>query len=141
MKKTKLPPSTIVNRRAKFDYTLSDEIIAGMSLLGPEVRAIRDHHTSLQGTFVTIKNRELWLNNLSLNNEPTRNIRLLITKQQINNFIKQKDLGFTIIPTKLISNGKHIKLAIALAKGKKSYDKRQTIKNRDLDRESKKFKY
>lgn len=139
MKKPKTPSNTVLNRRARFDYKLDDELSVGMSLSGIEVRMIRDHHVQLQGSFVTIRNGQLWLNNLTLGSETARNIRLLATKPQIRAFMKQKDLGFTIIPTKILTNTRYIKLIIALGKGKKSYDKRETIKHRDLTREAKKF--
>ena len=139
MKKPKTPSNTVLNRRARFDYKLDDELSVGMSLSGIEVRMIRDHHVQLQGSFVTIRNGQLWLNNLTLGSETARNIHLLATKPQIRAFMKQKDLGFTIIPTKILTNTRYIKLIIALGKGKKSYDKRETIKHRDLTREAKKF--
>ena len=139
MKKPKTPSNTVLNRRARFDYKLDDELSVGMSLSGIEVRMIRDHHVQLQGSFVTTRNGQLWLNNLTLGSEIARNIRLLATKPQIRAFMKQKDLGFTIIPTKILTNTRYIKLIIALGKGKKSYDKRETIKHRDLTREAKKF--
>ena len=126
-----------VNRRAKFDYYLSDELTVGMSLTGLEVRSIRDRHVQLKGSFVTIKDHELWLNNLTLGSETARNIRLLATKKQIAVFEREKVAGNTIVPVRLLGGGRHIKLVIPVGKGKKSYDKRQTIKHRDLDREGK----
>ncbi|MDO5480986.1 MAG: SsrA-binding protein [Candidatus Saccharibacteria bacterium] len=136
MKKKKTPSTTTLNRRASFDYFLSDDLTVGMSLTGPEVRKIRDHHVQLKGSFITIKNHELWLNNLTLGSEVARNIRLLATKKQISDLEKRKESGMTIVPTKLLAGGRHIKLVIALGKGKKSYDKRHTIKKKDLDREA-----
>ncbi|MBR2695604.1 SsrA-binding protein [Candidatus Saccharibacteria bacterium] len=134
MKKKKQPSTTTVNRRAHFDYQLGEEITCGMSLSGPEVRLIRDHHVQLKGSFVTIRNSELWLNNLTLGAETARNIRLLATKKQIAGLEKQKAAGMTIVPTKLLAGGRHIKLVIALGRGKKKYDKRETIKKRDFER-------
>ena len=134
MKKKKSISSVTVNRRAAYDYSLSDGLTVGMSLAGPEVRLIRDHHVQLKGSFVTIRNSELWLNNLTLGAETARNIRLLATKRQIRELEKQKLSGFTIVPTKLLAGGRHIKLVIALGKGMKKYDKRETIKKRDLER-------
>ena len=135
MRKKKTTPSTVTeNRCARFDYTLSNELICGMSLSGPEVRLIRDHHAQLKGSFVTIRNNELWLNNLTLGADTARNIRLLATRRQIADFSKQKLQGFTIVPVKLLAGGRHIKLVIAIGKGKKKYDKRETIKKRDFER-------
>ena len=134
MKKQKVPASVTVNRRARFDYVLGDDLTVGVSLAGPEVRLIRDHHVTLKGAFVTIRNHELWLNNLTLGAETARNLRLLATKKQIASLEKAKTEDNTIVPTKLLAGGRHIKLVIALGKGKKKYDKRETIKKRDLDR-------
>lgn len=134
MKKVKKPDTVTVNRRAHYDYILGDELVCGMSLSGPEVRLIRDHHVQLKGSFVTIRNNELWLNNLTLGAETARNIRLLATKKQIKSLEREKISGTTIVPTKLLAGGRHIKLVVALGKGKKKYDKRETIKKRDIER-------
>ncbi|MBR3230509.1 SsrA-binding protein [Candidatus Saccharibacteria bacterium] len=134
MKKKKAPDSVTVNRRAHYDYVLGDELITGMSLSGPEVRSIRDHHVQLKGSFVTIRNDELWLNNLTLGADTARNIKLLATKKQIASLLKEKVAGSTIVPVKLLGGGRHIKLVIAIGKGKKKYDKRETIKKRDIER-------
>lgn len=134
MSKTKKSPSVSVNRRAHFDYHLEDELTVGMLLTGPEVRQIRDHHLQLKGSFVTIRNNELWLNNLTLGAETARNIKLLATKKQIAELLRRRANGYTIVPTKLLGGNRYIKLVIAIGKGKKKYDKRQAIKKRDLDR-------
>ena len=140
MKKTKKAQNQVsVNRRASFDYHLGNKLICGMALSGPEVRLIRDHHLQLKGSFITLRNNELWLNNLTLGAETARNIKLLATKKQILSLQKSKLLGNTIVPTKLFGGSRHIKLEIALASGKKKYDKRLSIKHRDLDRERQKY--
>ncbi len=133
-KSKKTTDSVTVNRRAHFDYTLGDELTVGMSLSGPEVRLIRDHHVQLKGSFVTIRNGELWLNNLTLGADTARNIRLLATKKQIASLEREKVAGSTIVPVKLLGGSRYIKLVIALGKGKKKYDKRETIKKRDYER-------
>lgn len=135
MGKKKPNNNVTINRRARFDYTLEDELVCGMSLSGPEVRSIRDHHVQLKGSFVTIRKGELWLNNLTLGAETARNIRLLVTKKQLHSLERTKQDGISIVPLKLLAGGRYIKLVIATGKGKKKYDKRKTIKNRDLDRE------
>ncbi|MBR2641146.1 SsrA-binding protein [Candidatus Saccharibacteria bacterium] len=135
MKKKKTPDSVTVNRKAKFDYILGDELTVGMVLSGPEVRSIRDHHVQLKGSFVTIRNSELWLNNLTLGAETARNIKLLATRKQIVALEREKVAGSTIVPLRLLGGSRHIKLVIAVGKGKKKYDKRETIKKRDIDRE------
>lgn len=135
MNKAKKPGEmTTVNRRAKFDYTLGDELTVGMVLTGPEVRSIRDHHVQLKGSFVTVRNGELWLNNLTLGAENVQNIKLLATRKQIDGLVREKTAGLTIVPVRLLGGARHIKLVIAVGKGKKKYDKRETIKKRDIDR-------
>lgn len=140
---------SVVNRRARFDYELSDDLVVGIELTGPEVRAARDNRVHLKGSFVTLKDNQLWLNNASFSlrlNErgqpgsvtvDTRPRRLLAHRSQIDTFATSKQTGMTIVPTKLLANGTYIKLVIALGRGKKTYDKRETIKRRDLDREHK----
>jgi SsrA-binding protein len=134
MKKKKQPDSVTVNRRAHYDYTLGDELSCGMCLSGDEVRSIRDHHVQLKGSFVTIRDGELWLNNLTLGADTARNIKLLATKKQIKSLEREKVAGSTIVPVKLLGGTRHIKLVIAIGKGKKKYDKRETIKKRDIER-------
>ncbi len=134
MKKPKTPASVTVNRRAHYDYQLGEELSCGMSLSGPEVRLIRDHHVQLKGSFVTIKNGELWLNNLTLGADTERNIKLLVTKKQLFGLERAKQNGFQLVPVKLLAGGRHIKLIIATGKSKKKYDKRETIKKRDIAR-------
>lgn len=134
MKKKRVSDSVTVNARARYDYELGDELICGMALSGPEVRSIRDHHVQLKGSFVTIRGGELWLNNLTLGADTARNIKLLATRKQINSLIREKVAGSTIVPVKLLGGSRHIKLVIAVGKGKKKYDKRETIKKRDIER-------
>ncbi len=146
---TKKPAGGLVNRRARFDYELLDDIIAGLALTGPEVRAARDGHVQLKGSFVSLKDNELWLNNASFSirlNErgqvnartvDTRPRKILASRKQIDSFAEGKKQGMSIIPTKLFTGGKYIKVVIALGKGKKRYDKRETIKRRDQDRDAK----
>ena len=138
MKKVK-KPAAVVNRRAHYDYNLSDKIDVGMVLTGPQVRLIRDHHVQLKGTYVTIRNHELWLLNLTLGPDTAENIKLLATKKQIAALERAKVDGSTIVPVELHPGKRHIKLTIAVGEGKKKYDKRQTIKARDLDRERSRY--
>ena len=147
-KKPVKKPAAIVNRRARFDYELGDELTVGLSLTGPEVRAARDGHIQLKGSFVTVRNGELWLNNasfsLKLNQKgqpgartiDTEPRKLLAHRKQINELSVRKKEGLTIVPTRLLTTGRHIKLVIALGKGKKRYDKRETLKRRDQEREA-----
>jgi SsrA-binding protein len=146
-KTSRKTPGGLVNRRARFDYALGDEIVAGLVLTGPEVRATRDGHVQLKGSFVTLKDNELWLNNASFSlrlNEKGNNTRtvdtrprkLLASRKQIDSFAASKQQGMSIVPTKLITTGRYLKIVIALGKGKKRYDKRETIKRRDQDRDT-----
>jgi len=134
MKKSKTPAAVTVNRRAHYDYQLGDELSCGMLLSGPEVRLIRDHHVQLKGSFVTVRDEELWLNNLTLGADTERNIKLLATKKQIYQLMRAKQEGMQLVPVKLLAGGRYIKLIIATGKSKKKYDKRETIKKRDIER-------
>lgn len=134
MKKKKVSDSVTVNRRAHYDYRLGEELVCGMSLSGPQVRLIRDHHVQLKGSYIAIRNSELWLYGLTLGADTTSDIRLLATKKQIAALEREKVAGSTIVPVKLLGGGRHIKLVIAVGKGKKKYDKRETIKKRDIER-------
>jgi SsrA-binding protein len=150
-KKISSQPKAVLNRRARFDYELGDEIVAGIALTGPEVRAARDGHVQLKGTFVTIRNNELWLNNASfsirLNQKgqvgartiDTEPRKLLASRKQIDTLQIRKKEGMSIVPTKLLTTGRFIKVVIAVGKGKKNYDKRETLKRRDQERESRRL--
>lgn len=129
------------NKKASFNYFLSDFIEAGLVLTGTEIKSIRNHNVSLNDSYVVIKNQEAFLLNANIseyengnifNHDPLRTRKLLLHKREILKFEQRmiKD-GYTIVPTKLyLKNGK-AKIEIALAKGKKIYDKRETIKERD----------
>lgn len=149
MAKKSTKPSTqrpILNRRARFDYELGEDLVAGMELTGPEVRAARDGHVQLKGSYVSVKSDELWLTNASFSLKggeggasrtvDSRPRKLLANRKQIDSFVAARQQGMTIVPTKLLTTGKYIKLVIALGKGKKRYDKRQAIKKRDLERDT-----
>ncbi|TAL15064.1 SsrA-binding protein SmpB [Patescibacteria group bacterium] len=143
-------PSAIVNKRATFDYAIAsnEELVVGIALTGPETRAARDGHIQLKGSFVTVRNDELWLNNASFSlkinekNKPgARSIdtaprKLLAKRKQIDELYARKQTGMTIVPLRLLTKGKYIKVVIALGKGKKNYDKRETLKRRDQEREA-----
>lgn len=147
----------VVNRRARFDYVLGEELTVGLVLTGAEVKAARLGRVSLRGSYVVPRrgaktNRpELYLLNSQFtlqNNAPqaenattvdSRERKVLATRQQIDRFIAAKDSGSTIIPTKLLTHERFIKLVIALGRGKKTYDKRAAIREKDLRRENAKF--
>lgn len=146
-KKPTKKPSAILNRRASFDYALAEDLTVGVILTGREVRAARDGRVQLKGSFVTIRNNELWLNNasfsLKLNSKgegettvDTTPRKLLASRRQIDELAERKQTGMTIVPLRLLTHGRFIKLVIALGKGKKNYDKRQAIKKRDQERDT-----
>lgn len=147
-KKEQAKPSAIFNRRARFDYALGDELVVGLSLTGPEVRAARDGHVQLKGSYVQLLKGELWLQSASFSlklNErgqpgartiDTTPKKLLAHRKQIDSLISAKASGMTIVPLRLKTAGRYIKLVIALGKGKKNYDKRETLKRRDQEREA-----
>jgi len=145
-KKKKVATGAIVNRRASFDYALDEDLKVGIVLTGREARAARDGRVQLKGAFVTIRNNELWLNNSSfslvLNTKgisdatvDTSPRKLLASRKQIDDLAEKKQAGMSIVPLRLLTRGRYIKLVIALGKGKKNYDKRHDIKKRDQARE------
>lgn len=149
MKKKAKPSAAVVqNRRARFDYALAGEYTVGIVLSGPEVKAARNNQVSLKGSYVNIKDGELWLTNASfsvLQTEPGKSVRtvdtrprkLLASKREIAELKAAKDQGLTIVPLSMTTKTRFIKLKISTAKGKKQYDKRETVKRRDIEREHK----
>lgn len=140
--------STIVikNKRAAFDYEILDRYVAGVQLFGTEIKSIRDGKASLTETYCTFINNELWVKNMNIstyffgtynNHEPRRDRKLLLTKKELNKLLRAtKETGNTIIPIKLFVTDKGLaKLELGLARGKKMYDKRQTLKEKDDKRE------
>ncbi len=145
MAKKKTNPGTIKNRRARFDYDLGDDIVAGLVLTGPETKALRMHLGQLRGAYVTIKDNELWLLNATISgtngipiseSEQTRSRKILVNKKQIAALMAAKQQGKSIIPTDILTKGRYIKVRIAVGTGKKRYDKRETIKQRDQNRDT-----
>ncbi|MBE6328667.1 MAG: SsrA-binding protein SmpB [Bacteroidales bacterium] len=139
----KLKNSVLIrNKRASFDYELVDFYKAGIVLVGTEIKSIRLGKASLVDTFCFFNNGELWVKNMNIseyfygtynNHLPRRDRKLLLSKKELLKIRRQtKDTGFTVIPTKLFINEKGLaKLEIAVAKGKKSYDKRDALKEKD----------
>lgn len=143
---------SIKNRRASFDYTFIEKYTAGLVLVGTEIKSIRQGKASLVDSYCYFKNGELFIKNMNIseytegnvyNHEPTRERKLLLSKQELTKLQKKmKDQGLTIIPLNLFtSDSGYAKLEIALAKGKKLFDKREDMKAKDIDRDLKrKFK-
>lgn len=133
----------ILNRRARHDYELGDSMVAGVQLSGAEVKALRMGHGQLRGAYVTVKNDELWLFNATINgtsgipiseSDQARSRKLLAKRRQIDAIIEAKQQGKTIVPLEIITEGRYIKIRIAIGRGKKNYDKRETLKRRDAER-------
>lgn len=132
------------NRRARFDYFLSDFLQAGLALTGTEIKSVRAGHVSLTGAFVDFKNGEAYVVGMQItpykegnifNADPMRDKKLLLHRREIAKLIKQRDqAGYTVVPVELYIQRGKAKLDIALGKGKKEYDKRQVIKERDIKR-------
>jgi SsrA-binding protein len=147
MAKKKSPQTkTITNRRARHDYELDDSLIVGIELNGREAKSLRMGHGQLRGAYVTVKDNQLWLLNATINgtngipldeSEQTRSRRLLAKRKQIDELIASKQQGRTIVPLEILTQGRFIKLRISAGKGKKNYDKRQTLKKRDETRDIK----
>ncbi len=136
----------IKNKRATFDYELLDFFTAGIVLTGTEIKSIRLGKASLADSYCIMQNGEIWAKNIQIseyffgsynNHVPKRDRKLLLTKRELSKLTRlTKETGFTIVPVKLFLNEKGLaKLDIAVAKGKKAYDKRESIKERDDKRE------
>ncbi len=135
----------IKNKRATFDYELIETFDAGIVLTGTEIKSIRQGKAGLTDTYCTVINNEVWVKNMYIaeyfygtynNHDSRRDRKLLLNRKEINKINRlSKDTGFTIVPVRLFLNEKGLaKLVIAVAKGKKTYDKRQSIKERDDQR-------
>jgi SsrA-binding protein len=134
---------SVVNRKAKFDYTFIETYTCGICLKGSEVKSIRGGNVSMVDSYCIFDRGELWVKSLnitpgqgSFQHDPLRDKKLLLKKKEIRKLHGSLLKGLTIIPTKMFLNERgKIKVEIALAKGKKDYDKRETIKKRDIERE------
>ena len=134
----------VSNKKAHFNYFLSDFLECGIELFGTEIKSIKNHGCSINDAYCVIKNNEMFIINMNIapyekgtvyNHDPFRSRRLLLHKNEILKFNNRviKD-GYTIIPTKIYLKKGMCKVEIALGKGKKLYDKRETIKQRDDER-------
>lgn len=138
------------NRRASFDFFFLDEFVAGIQLTGTEIKSVRLNQTSINEAYCLFVNGELVIRNMNIehykegtynNHEPRRDRKLLLNYTELKKLsTKLKDKGLTIIPTRLFINERGLaKLEIALAKGKKNYDKRESIKQKDIKRQLERF--
>lgn len=142
----------IKNRRASFEYFFLEDYTAGLALTGTEIKSIRQGKVNFQDAYCLFMDGELYLRSLHIspytegthyNHDPIRDRKLLLTKRELRKLNESlKDQGVTIIPVRLFTTERGFaKLHIALAKGKKQYDKRETIKERDVKRETEKIRY
>ncbi len=134
------------NRKAFHDYHLLESFEAGIALLGTEVKAIREGRVNLRDSFARVENGEVFLFNVNISpyshrgyaeHEPLRRRKLLLHRHEIRKLIgKTVERGMTLVPTRLYFKKGRVKVSISLAKGKKEYDKRETVKRREADRET-----
>ena len=140
----------IRNRQAYYDYFIDDKYDAGMVLTGTEVKSLRQGRASFNDSYCIVNKGELWLKSLHIaeythgtasNHDPLRERKLLLNKKEIRKIeSKIKEKGITVVPLRIFFSEKGLaKMEIGLGKGKKMYDKRETIKQRDTQREMKKF--
>lgn len=138
------------NRQAYFNYYIEDKYVAGIVLLGTEVKSIRDGKVSFNDSFCMFEKGELWVRGLyiaeyalgtSNNHIAVHDRKLLLTRRELKRLeARMKERGYTIVPLRVFINDKNlVKVEIGLGRGKKLYDKRETIKKRDTDRELKRF--
>ena len=135
----------VQNKKAAFNYFLSDFTECGIELKGTEIKSLRVNGATIGDSYIVIRNGNAEIINMYIkpyeqgnlfNHDPLRSRRLLLHKKEIKWFeIKMKQGGFTVVPTKIYLRGGKAKVEIALAKGKKLYDKRETIKERDIKRD------
>jgi len=133
------------NRRATYDYELTERLVAGLALTGAEVKSIKAAHASLKGSFVSLRGGEAFLTNAHVTPyqpaghatapDPTRGRKLLLHRRQLDELVAHKQSGLSVVPTALLLDHNLVKLEIGIGRGKKRYDKRQTIKQRDTARE------
>ncbi len=138
------------NRQAYFNYHIEDKYVAGIVLMGTEVKSIRGGKLSFNDSFCMFENGELWIRGLYIaeyslgtanNHIAVHDRKLLLNKRELKKLqLKLKDKGYTIVPLKVFLNDKNlVKVEIGLGRGKKLHDKRETIRERDTDREIKRF--
>ena len=144
-KKDERDRDVAVNRRAYHDYFIDEKLEAGIQLTGTEVKSVRNGRTNLRDGFVRIDGTEAWLENVHIspyaqanvmNHEPMRPRKLLLHRKQISSLIgKVKQKGYTLIPLRIYFRRNHAKVEVGLARGKREFDKREAIAEREAKRE------
>jgi SsrA-binding protein len=145
MKETEQKDINIKNRKASFEYALGDKYFAGIMLTGTEIKAIREGKATINDAFCFMEKDELWVKGLHISeytnasffqHEPLRNRKLLLHKRELRKISNSVSETTTIVPLRLFINKKGwAKMEIAIAKGKKQYDKRESIKRKDIERD------
>jgi len=131
-------PHLAENKKAWYEYEILEKFEAGLVLTGQEIKAIRAHRANLNGTFCRVSNNEAWILNMHIAEtpEPERSRKLLLHKAQLISLQTKLQQGLTLVPLSLYLKKGKAKLEIALARGKKLHDRRDALKNRDLDRQA-----
>ena len=134
-----------VNRKARFDYTVDETYECGIELLGTEIKSVRDGRISFPDAWAEVVNGEVWLNSFSIaenpfssifNHDPLRKKRLLLHKQEIKRLHRKvEEKGYTLVPLSFYFKKSRVKVELGVCKGKKLYDKRAGIRERDLNRD------
>lgn len=139
-KKKQNQSKRITNRRASHDYELGDSLVVGLELTGAETKSLRMGHGHLRGAYVTLRGNELFLINATIAgssgilispDDQTRARKVLAKRREIQAMVDAKTQGKTIVPLEMLTGGRFIKLRISVGRGKKNYDKRQTLRARD----------
>lgn len=139
-------PKLALNKRARFDYELLETFEGGLGLSGAEVKSMKLGQTQLKGAFISVQKGELWLKNAYVapykpagnvgEYDPYQDRKILVHKRELKRLVgKSEQAGLTIVPISLYTKGRLVKIEFALARGKKKFEKRDTIKKREIDRQ------
>ena len=139
-------PTLAINKKARFDYEILDKLEGGLKLTGAEVKSVKAGHVQLKGAFLHIQGKELWLKGAFISAykpagtqadyKADRDRKVLVHRRELNRLIgKKSQEGLTLIPLSIYTKGDLVKLEFGVARGKKQYEKRETIKKRDVQRD------
>lgn len=140
----------VSNRKARHEYSIIETLEAGIALTGTEVKSLRQGNANLQDSFALIRNGEVWLEGMHIspyehgtiyNHDPKRRRKLLLKKKEIRKLLsKVSEKGFTLVPLSVYFKGPYAKVELAVARGKKLYDKREAVAQRDIERKLQQLK-